>query len=1049
MPRLSTIQTNFTAGELSPLLYGRTDLAKYANGAKTLLNAVVQPHGGVTRRPGTRFVAMAKDDAQLSRLVPFQFSTEQAYVLEFGEKSLRFFRNQAQITASDTGAVIANGGFDGDVSGWTDKSNGAASIAHRLLGSHSEGSFAASNATNYIFGDGFADARHIGLRFSSSGSGTVFGVTIEVEVVVTAFDAVASLYTDNAGKPGTQIGGDSDTRNLNTTGAHSFVWSANAPELVAGTDYWVVLSDTSGGSGRVELEVANDQGGGFKSGRHDTIASLDDGTSSFSTAHEWRIRVEVRPADAEGVLALVGASGDLAVAEQAVGITSAGVEHLLAFRVRGEPGDEVCVRIGTASAGTDLVDDYRALPGWHLVAFTTNAASAYIQFRNAQGKTIHLDDVSLIDHAPVELPTPYLAEDLFALKLAQSADVLYLAHPDHPPLRLERRGHTAWALVEVDFLDGPYLDENTDTTTLTPAASSGLAVTLNASNTTGLNEGRGFLPSDIGRAIRLKHGSNWGWATIVEYVGPTSVKVDIRADFGGTGPTDAWRLGAWSDTTGYPACVTFHEQRLCWAGEKGAPQTFRGSKSSDFENMAPTTVDDSVEDDAALNYAIGANQVNAIRWMSSLRSLVLGTTGGTWPVRANSLDDPLTPTNIQIKRANTFGGADIAPIEVGDVVIYLSPTGRKFRELAFLVERDNFAAPDLTILAEHISRSGIVQIAYAPEPYGVIWAVRADGVLVALTYEREHNVVSWHRHVLGGHLDGGIPRVESVAAIPSPDGTHTQIWLAVKRTINGATRRCVELIGGFLQDDDDPGAAYFLDCGLSLDHPKAVTGTSQTDPVVLTVPNHGFSNGDQVDVTGIIGMTELNGQRYTIGTVTTDSFALSGIDGTAFAPYAALGEVRKVVAAVSGLDHLEGEFVSVVGDGSVQTGKTVTSGEVTLDAPASRVHAGYGFTTDIETLRLDALLSDGTAQARTKRIDHVALRLHRSRGGRVGPDAFHLDPLELASGDATPTGELLSGDRELAFPGGFGTDAQVFIRQDQPLPLSVLSIVARVNIAAR
>ena len=182
-----------------------------------------------------------------------------------------------------------------------------------------------------------------------------------------------------------------------------------------------------------------------------------------------------------------------------------------------------------------------------------------------------------------------------------------------------------------------------------------------------------------------------------------------------------------------------------------------------------------MEDDAALNYAIGANQVNAIRWMSSVRSLVLGTTGGTWPVRANSLDDPLTPTNIQIKRANTFGGADIAPIEVGDVVIYLSPTARKFRELAFLVERDNFAAPDLTILAEHISRSGIVQMPYAPEPYGIVWAVRTDRVLTALTYECEHDVVSWHRHVLGSRLDGGAPRVESVATIPSPDGAHPDL----------------------------------------------------------------------------------------------------------------------------------------------------------------------------------------------------------------------------------------------------------------------------------
>jgi len=94
-------------------------------------------------------------------------------------------------------------------------------------------------------------------------------------------------------------------------------------------------------------------------------------------------------------------------------------------------------------------------------------------------------------------------------------------------------------------------------------------------------------------------------------------------------------------------------------------------------------------------------------------------------------------------------------------------------------------------------------------------------------------------------------------------------------------------------------------------------------------------------------------------------------------------------------------------------------------------------------------MSDGTAQARTKNIDHVVLRLHESRGGKVGPGPDQLDDLELASGGATTAGALFSGDREMAFPGGFDTDAHIFIRQDQPLPFSVLSVMARVNIATR
>ena len=351
MTRLSTIQTNFTAGELSPLLYARTDLAKYANGAKTLLNAIVQPHGGVTRRPGTRFVATVKDSSKPVRLAPFQFSTEQAYVLEFGDRYLRFFRNEGTISAGDVSASITNGGFDSDVSGWTDRSTGSASISHVFVGEQVEGTYEASHSTSYVLGDGIADARHTGMKFANGTGGSVAEVTVDVNAVVVALNAVARVYTDSAGQPGVQVGSDSDTLNLNSTGEKTFTWSSGAPGLSADADYWVVLSDTSGGSGQVELKVANDQGAAFESGRHDTVTSIDDASGTFNSAHEWRIRIVVRPAGAAGVLALEGAGSAVAVAEQTVAITEQGTEHLLAFRVLGHPGDVVRVRVGTGERG--------------------------------------------------------------------------------------------------------------------------------------------------------------------------------------------------------------------------------------------------------------------------------------------------------------------------------------------------------------------------------------------------------------------------------------------------------------------------------------------------------------------------------------------------------------------------------------------------------------------------------------------------------------------------------------------------------------------------
>jgi hypothetical protein len=197
-------------------------------------------------------------------------------------------------------------------------------------------------------------------------------------------------------------------------------------------------------------------------------------------------------------------------------------------------------------------------------------------------------------------------------------------------------------------------------------------------------------------------------------------------------------------------------------------------------------------------------------------------------------------------------------------------------------------------------------------------------------------------------------------------------------------------------------------------------------------------------------MTELNGRRFTVASATTDTFALAGEDGTAHGAYLGGGVARKAVAAIGGLDHLEGESIDVLADGVVLADRTVASGSVALPVPASRIHAGYRYVTDLETLSLEAGATDGTAQGKTKRIHHVVLRLFRTRGARVGPDAAHLEAIDVDTGAPGQTPPpLFSGDVEIAFGGGYTTDATILIRQDQPLPMSVLAIMPRVDTAAR
>ena len=250
-------------------------------------------------------------------------------------------------------------------------------------------------------------------------------------------------------------------------------------------------------------------------------------------------------------LSLVSNGSTNAHAQQTVS-NSAQAEHVLQFQVLGAPGDYAFFRVGTSSSGTQLVNDFIAEVGYHTYSFTATAANFYVQFLNELGKTIQIDNVALLDNAPVELVTPYAEADLYQVEGPQSADILYMFHKDYPTYRLERRGHTTWSLVEVPWQDGPWLPKNTTPTTLTPSAATGLGVTITASSTTGINDGRGFLSTDVGRSIRLTDESttNWGWSVITAVGSTTSVTVDVERTFATTSAETEWRLGAWSATTG-------------------------------------------------------------------------------------------------------------------------------------------------------------------------------------------------------------------------------------------------------------------------------------------------------------------------------------------------------------------------------------------------------------------------------------------------------------------------------------------------------------------
>ncbi len=422
-----------------------------------------------------------------------------------------------------------------------------------------------------------------------------------------------------------------------------------------------------------------------------------------------------------------------------------------------------------------------------------------------------------------EIVSPYILADVDALRRVQDGDVVYIVHPDYKPQKLSRAAATSWTFSDAVFLDGPYLPQNTTTTTLTPAAATGTNILLTASAVGGINGGQGFLSTDVGRFVRLKQavGNKVGWAIIKTYNSTTTVHVDIQSDFGDTTATLNWRLGEWSATTGYPSVVFFFEDRLSFAASPAAPLTLNASKTGDYLNMAPTDVTSVVTADSALQLKLNSGQQDPIRWVADDgHGLLMGTRGAEWVIRSSLTGEAISALNLpSAQRATRYGSAAIDPISPGNATLFVTPTGRKLREMAYDYQVDGYQAPDMTVLAEHMTESGIKGMAFQKEPFSLIWAYMNDGSLKAMTYDRLQGVIAWHRHPVGGFSDvaQSLPAiVESTAVIPAPDASQDDVFIVVNRYINGGIKRYIEYGNNFNMDFSDQADCFFVDAGLTV-----------------------------------------------------------------------------------------------------------------------------------------------------------------------------------------------------------------------------------------
>lgn len=508
----------------------------------------------------------------------------------------------------------------------------------------------------------------------------------------------------------------------------------------------------------------------------------------------------------------------------------------------------------------------------------------------------------------------------------------------------------------------------------------------------------------------------------------------LGADSRNEKKTKFWTEPAFNATDGYPRSVTLHQQRLCFGGTSKKPTTIWASEIDNFENFEiGTTASD------AFQFSLAASEGNRITWMySQQNSLLVGTTGDEWVVSAADTSSSLSATNIDAKRQSAYGSKYMRAVLVNDVLLFIQRNGRKVRELVYELNKDGWVAPDLTLLAEHITDGEIAELAYQQQPDAILWAVRGDGALIAMTYERDQKVVGWHRHTFGD------ADVESVAAIYG-NGTEDELWMVVKRH-QGI------VVGMQVQFTNLPAGS-----GLSASETYIVSNVSGNSF------NISKSNGDGIGLAN--SSITANSTRVVVVDGNFSAPITSLVDGLLTYSGTAPGTTRtierfpllwrnyfneeysqsyryldshaaftsgSVNRSITGLSRLEGKTVTVVQGESVVT-RTVSGGAVTVpDAAAG--YLGLPYTSTLTPMKLDAEYEDGTSQGRKKRIHQIVVRTLKSRGGQVRTN--NGEWYNLASTTTT-------GDQKMILAGAFGLDADVSLRQTEPYPMCVLAITPK------
>lgn len=1014
---LKQIKNSYNAGELSDYMDGRTDINKYYNGASVMINALVLPHGGFTKRPGTEYKATAAGRANLT---PFEFSVDDALVLEWTNLLLRFYKDQAIVTGL-TGEVTASYPQQASLKAhWKLNERSGTNIIDSK-GSH-DGTCSVDVSGISVVGKigraiDFANQYYITITDHADFEfpDTAFSIAAWVYVASSAENQEIITKADTAGndewffqinseeKPSLSLYDDANNK-----------WSLRPADTALTVNNWYYIVVTY--DGREGADAA------------DGITIYVDGSVVASTANNDAAYVK-----------MVASTADIVIGS-------------------------------TEAHSTHIKDKLDNIAVWKGVELSSAEVTALYALQTGTGA--------------YSIVSPYTTAQSFGIHYTQSADVMYIAHEDVHPKKLSRYGATDWEIIDVPFKGGPFLDENTtaaslvgfartggtarseyyflaDTTgtltatahapfnsdmvgtlwlvkhtrdvdndtdtfakdtnvvpTETTYASGAIYIKGDATATFGT-----FVAGDMAQLWRKEGNGNWqtyrsfraaaafSWnedADDVMYamtrsvntiLGTLSAKeqinygiVEITAFTSSTVvtvkvidkvlsnnsndnavTTSMWAEGAWSTYRGFPRTVGFHEDRLWWASSTNNPDRLWTSKSGLYEDMSFSNLG---LDNEAVTVDLRGNEVSQVQWMMSKQVMAIGAANREYRLSAANPDDPITPLDKKSIPQTGFSSGDIQPVMLNDSIFFLQRQGKKLGAMKFDSVTENFVVDDATLLAYGLLDFAPTNMAVSRSPDSTIWVVRTDGIMPTFTYEPKEEVAGWARQIFGNSAAVETPTgyVESSAVIHGT--TEDEIWVCVRRVINTATVYYIEKFKprSWGTDIED---ACFVD--------SAVT--------------------------------------YDGGLVSTVTCA-----------------------------HLKGETVDVFADGvvfdtavaNVSTG-VVTLLKDTVATQASVVQVGLPYTMKVRSMRLAVPQAPSALQAKIKRVTSVTVRYIRSLLGSAGTEyggTEYLTDIEATYSTASAD----TDEQNRATEGGFNEDAYVVIISEDPVPFTGLAAVVDVEI---